>query len=173
LLVAVEPFLEVEGSRVLARVSGERDAVRAHIVEQLGVDAAAFATGEIMERLIDWYFDVTRGADPDAAMYQLGHALEGFVKKIATIDPPVVLPAGARMLGQVARELNRVGRLNSKHYALVTGLTGLRNAADHTADAEIGGQTWYLTSDTVIVANQMMWRLMRSFFAVQSNQFEL
>jgi len=173
LLVKVEPLQEVEGLHVLARVDGERNAVRAHVVEQLGVEAAAFATGEIIERLIDSYLGVMQAADPRGAMFELGHALEGFVKKVATVDPPVTIPSSSRTLGQVATTLKNAGRLNSKHFALVMGLTALRNAADHTGDAEIGGATWVVSSETVVLANQLAWRLMRSILATRSGNPEL
>lgn len=173
LLVPVNEKVRAEVLALSERILAERDAVRAHVVEELGVDAAGFVTGEILENLIDSYLALLKGDPPRDGAFQLGHAIEGFAKKLADLDPPLTLPGNANTLGQVARSLKDQGRLTSKHHAIVSGLTAIRNATDHAGDPEIGGATWIVTKETALVANQMAWRLMRSFFALRSGNPEL
>jgi hypothetical protein len=173
LLVAIDEAVLKKAVSVYANVVAERDSVRAHVIEKLGVDAAAFATGEVLDRLIDAYLTILEEGPLDEAMFHLGHALEGFVKGIAEIDPAVQLPAGANTIGSVANALKDDGRLLKKHHAIVTSLTAVRNAADHSADPEIGGATWEITRETAISACALTWSLMRSFFAARAQVFEL
>lgn len=173
LFVTVDQNLLVEALAIHEKVMAERDSVRAHIVQQLDPDAAGFITGAILERLIDSYLGILKEDPLDESMFQLGHAMEGFVKKIAQLDPPVTLPGGVRTLGQVARHLKAEGRLNSKHYGLVVAITEIRNAADHTADDEIDGASWTISRETAFAANHLTWSLMRSFFAARAGTFSL
>jgi len=172
LLVTVDPDIDRTIVAVQERVVAERAAIRAHIVARLGVDAAAFATGEIIDRLIDSYFDLVNGDPVRDSVFHLGHALEAFVKKVAEIDPVVVLPATTRTLGGVAQHLRNERRFNDKHHGLIVGLTALRNAADHAADAEVGA-TWEISRRTAMAANELGWAVMRSFFETRAGRAEL
>lgn len=173
LLVTVDQDLLQEALQIYEHVMAKRDSVQAYIVENLGVDAASFVTGEILDYLVDSYLKLLTNEPPRDSLFQLGHAIEGFVKKTATIDPVIQIPGNKKTLGAVAEELRSQKRLNSKHFAIVMGLTALRNAADHTADPEIGGLTWAISRETTFAANHLSWSFMRSFFHVQQGKYSL
>ncbi len=173
LLVAVNDDLLTEALAIHENVLAQRDSVQAHIIKNLGVEGAGFATGEILDRLVDSYLGILTGSPPRDALFNLGHALEAFVKKLARVDPAITLPAHVKTLGAVAAELKTQGRLLPKHHALVAALTALRNAADHAGDAEIGGATWALSKDAAFAANHLAWIAIRSILAVARGDFSL
>ena len=173
LVVVVDAGLEKMILEIQALVMEARQAVNAHIVQQLGVDAASFATGEALDYLVDSYTRVLDGQPYADAMFLLGKGLESWLKQLVTLDPPLTLPAGTNTMGAVARFLKENNRLNSKHHSILSGIIAIRNASDHSADPEIGGATWTVTRETALAVSHLTWSTMRSFFAVRNGNHAL
>jgi hypothetical protein len=172
LLVNADESVTTDAMTLYEGVLAERDAVIAHIAINLGPEAAGFVTGDIFDYLVDSYLAILNGSPLDGAMFQLGKGVETFVKRLATRPPSLTLPSSVKTLGQVARHLKDHGRLKSKHHSLVIALTDVRNAADHTVDAEIGA-SWQFSRQTAIAASHLTWAFMRSFLAVEAGDFQL
>jgi hypothetical protein len=153
-------------------VMASRDTVQGHISQKLGTEAAGFATGEVLDLLVDSYLAILEGKPLKDAMFTLGLALEAWVKAVAARTPPLTIPKNVKTLGATVRELKTQGRFNSKHEALLNGLTAVRNAADHTMDTEIGA-TWAFSEDMALTISHLAWATMRSFFATEDEDYTL
>ena len=172
LLAAGDEVLLREILVVQESVLAQRDTIQAHVTQHLGVDAASFATGEVLDALVDSYLTILGGGPYDQAMFQLGKGLEAWVKGLADLDPALTLPQGTNTMGAVANFLRQQSRTTGKHHSILMGVVAIRNAADHSVDADIGA-TWDITRDTALAASHLTWALMRSFFAARLGNFAL
>ena len=173
LLAAVDAQLFQEVLDIRKTVLDERAAVQAHVIDELGPDAAGFATGECLDKLVDGYFDLVRGQPADQSIFQLGKGLETFLKALSDRDPPLNVPGNVRTMGQHAHFLKTQGRLKEKHFQVVMGIVGIRNAADHAGDPEIGNSPWAVSKAAAFAAHHLTWAFMRSWFAAEEGNYEL
>src|SRR6266511_5570481 len=67
LLVAGDEVVLQDLLAIQEAVLAQRDTVQAHIVQRLGVDAASFATGEVLDALVDSYLTILGGGPYDQA----------------------------------------------------------------------------------------------------------
>jgi len=153
-------------------VMATRDTVQAHIARKLGVEAASFATGEVLDALVDSYLTVLGDGPYDQSMFQLGKGLEAWVKALATIDPPITVPSNVNTMGAVANLLRGGNRTTGKHHSMLLGVIAVRNAADHSIDPDIDA-TWEISQDTAIAVSHLVWSIMRSFFASRDGRHVL
>lgn len=151
----------------------QRAAVQAHILDRLGPEAGGFLTGEALERLEDAYLDLVKERPADQSTFQLGKGVEVFLKKLARRAPALTVPAATKTMGQYAYFLKEEGRLKEKHFQVIMGLVGIRNAADHAGDPEISNASWEISRELAFAANHMAWAVVKSVFAVEDGNFTL
>jgi hypothetical protein len=117
------------------------------IREQLGQDAASFASrNDVIVPLSDGLLRATQ-ADPRGAVLVAGNAIESYLDSLAShLSPPIPL-TGATGINAKLEKFQQASRLPKKLINVGKYLGHVRNAADHGIDPETGA-SWTIRKAT-------------------------
>ena len=113
---------------------------------QLGENVCDYLnTANVFNPLSDSYSKIQNiDTDPNTIILYAGNAFESFLQQIA--DDHSISLIGKNGIGQKSDALSSV--ISKKHRGMILYICQIRNAADHGADVDEGGNGWSVSSES-------------------------